>query len=311
MRVVDTPSKGESCESDADFMSKLHQITGKDEKTYTKKSLKIAPVAAAMHKKDSHKGQKKMKLSRKLRTHPHFTQFAAALRNLRTNPMILKRASLDEKFRSELTDESFLKDYSLYKMLRETARGLLGHHEYDTWIAIAQSQTTSGVATANAPVFPTDPTASAEFGSFATLFDEMKMVAVKMFWRFSASVVLNNGTDIGHFYDPIDATAVAALTSVLTAEQHQGPIGIAPIPGANGSAPVCVNRTGHFEKVYKQPAEPQLNQVVSTCYTGQWADCNLANPNWGYVKFFAAGVAAGTTTISLHLLYSMKFRCRQ
>lgn len=262
-----------------------------------------------MAKSESHKfvsGLKWRGNIRSIRHHLQFGAFSAAISKLRTPVSDLVRAGSDEKTRSACLPNEVV----AFNALRDAARSFLGQQEFHTDLVWAFS-TTGSSATNIALVSTLDPNNSAEIASFVALFDEMKMVGGLSDWTYSGTQVLTAGNDAVVYYDPVNSSAPTSVSGGLTADQHQGPIGLAPIPGTNGAI-VTFSKTGHLRFPFRMPSGPQGTDFASSSNaTGQWIDVSATSPNWGYVKYYLNSSASNVLTVHGYLRVHMLFRCRQ
>lgn len=291
------------------------------------KTRKLAPVASVsskahrpspsqrnkVHKNVAKKGSHKFMSGlqwrgniRPIRHHLQYGAFVAAISKLRTPLGDLVKAGTDEKTRSACLPNEVI----AFNALRDAARSFLGQQEFHTDLVWAFS-TTGSSATNLAVVSTLDPNNSAEIASFVALFDEMKMVGGLSDWSYAGTTVANSGNDAVVYYDPVNSAVPTSVSSALTADQHQGPIGLAPIPGTNGSI-ITTSRTGHLRFAFRMPSGPQGTDFASSSNaTGQWIDVSATSPNWGYVKYYLNSSASNVLTVHGYLRVHMLFRCRQ
>ncbi len=191
---------------------------------------------------------------------------------------------------------------------KASSRGRLNPIRTVVWYSGTSS---SSAAAAQAPVVAIEPGLSAEFSSFAALFDEYKVFAGKLHWKLTTS---NAGQyyDAGVAYDPEDSTAYGGLLTLLPASQRQGPIA-SGADGNNGN-PVSITRHGLWEFPFHCPREPQRvpdsADVSSRLNTGQWSSTAITDADYGYLKWYINAPAAGSTTLTYYVELDVEFRSR-
>ncbi len=157
---------------------------------------------------------------------------------------------------------------------------------------------------------------SAEFSSFAALYDLVKCVGGRVFWSVDSA----GGTPTDTFailtYDPEDSSSYNSTSAAMVATYNTGPMRVSVPNLSSLSAPQPVCKRGMWEFKFKCPNVPQKiadnsSSSLANC-TGMWASTNLGSTiKYGYIKPVVE--AAGTSVVTaLHYFISVdvEFRSR-
>jgi hypothetical protein len=184
-----------------------------------------------------------------------------------------------------------------------------------TRLAVGTSAT-SAANTGLAYVFNIDPSASAEFASFATLFDEVKVHGGEIHYDFSSSGGTPTFVDTAGAYDPVDSSPYTNVVSVLVASQNTGPHKLeSGLKTATLNGGEAVNRTGFWKYGFKCPEGTQVvptNSAAATqVVTGQWAATAQTPMQYGFFKGYVQG--GGTSVVVnmyIYIIMHVTFRSR-
>jgi hypothetical protein len=171
---------------------------------------------------------------------------------------------------------------------------------------------TSSANTALTSVIAVEPSASSEFSSFATLFDEVKVVSGKFVYRvtYSATPLLAPLSVVS--YAPTDLTALASVASGCESKQHD----LRAPSVANTvsiSSPLVETKTGLFTFPFVIPKGVSARSAASAATFGdEYGSTSDASDAWGFIRPYveAAGTAI-TTTLDGVLYLTVNFRSRQ
>jgi len=230
-----------------------------------------------------------------------------------------KTADVKDK---KVADSIALLPKTLKMVLKGTGKGKKGklnNLRTQMWIAFDNA---SGSGAALGTVVNVRPSATAEWTSFASIYDEFKVHGGAVHFQIFANGQTNLITDVSGVvvYDPDDNTAYTSVTTALVASQKFGPFNISGVTDssvagstARTSAPVPTSKTGMYVFKFKCPPGPHSTtgngqQVV----TGQWCSTNITNTqgDYGYIK--PAVDAAGSTVTDMkgYLMMEVEFRSR-
>jgi len=178
------------------------------------------------------------------------------------------------------------------------------------------SSITSSSNTALTTVINVDPSLSAEFTNFVSLFDEVKVVGGVIHFDFVSSGGTPTFVDIALGYDPVNLGVYGSVAEVLVAQQNTGPLKLeTAVATAVLNGPSVVNRTGYWNFPFEIPKGPSAvstnsaaaNQVV----TGMWAATGQTPMIYGFIKPYIQG--AGTSvvvTMYYYVVIDVLFRTR-
>jgi hypothetical protein len=179
----------------------------------------------------------------------------------------------------------------------------------------------SGVNTSIAAVTNVTPMTCNDYASYASLYDQVKVHAVKVAATYLYSVpstVYGARTIVTIGFDPSDATVPASTVDQLSVSQHAGPWLItSPYFAAVGQpyqqAPgeVIMTRGGfHMHKFVIPRGSARSSANVATM-GNEWADTADALDYWGFLKTYVeAGGAAGVIAVRYFLFLDVSFRSR-
>jgi hypothetical protein len=165
-----------------------------------------------------------------------------------------------------------------------------------------------GVLSATLPV---NPTAQSEFTALGAVFDEFRVVGVRIRYNTPTCITAAaNQSSVGVIsYDPTDSTVLGAGLDGVQLEQHQlihWPTYInaaLPFPQVNGKIHTFVVTIpkGVFE----------INVVNGPIGGGQWqATVAAAYFSYGTIKTYGDGLVGGVPALTGFIEYHLEFRCR-
>jgi hypothetical protein len=201
--------------------------------------------------------------------------------------------------------------------MSESRVKMFGKAKYNLWrTKLAWSAAVGGSAGATlATVLNVEPDTATEWAEIITLFDECKVLGGTFHFRY-APVTTTTATPIESIaaaaYDPVDATAYAAIPQICLASQHIGPLAVSGDGFGNvgyGPGPTSVTRTGFWSFRFKVPPGPQ-EATSDNVKTGEWASTASADIVWGYIKTFCQSQSNVTQQLNYVIVLDMEFRSR-
>lgn len=179
-----------------------------------------------------------------------------------------------------------------------------------TKIAFAISQV-SAAGAALAFSVPVSPQSSAEFSSFLSLFDEVKVFGgVANFAVTSGSggtSVLQRGVIV---LDPTTQTPLTSVEDGAVFSKHQ--LFNLPGVGLGVVAPTALSSHGMWSWQWETPAGVALASANSSVMGNQYASTADTVDSWGFLKFFlSAGGGTALTTVQGTIVLDVGFRSRQ
>lgn len=287
------------CESDTDFMSHLHKITQKDEKSFVNKSRKIAPVAAANAKK-----QKKIQ-------HKEGNGFnhSGLLEKLRAI-----QAELPASWSKVSTDE---KDDGTKTILVNPHRSVFGkmrggNDMIKVNISALFYETISGANAANATVRTLLPNACPDAITLSLVYDECRTVGFTLKVRAdcitTATSVPAGPTLVADAivaFDPANPNAYGSVDTAIDAQHHTGPHNTRAGASPSGYGP-------DFHTMSVKIPKPIVDPNLTPSLVGSnWTVAIDTTPIVGYLKPYTEAAGAGTSIVlSEYLIYHMEFRAR-
>jgi len=144
---------------------------------------------------------------------------------------------------------------------------------------------------------PMDPTATSEFASYSALYDEFRVLAIRVSLvsaqQFSLTVTNNIG---GICYDNDDTAALTTLTSVFEYPTCY------PIPSV--FTHTCTRENGRLTQDFAW-IRPTSGAPIA------WVDCATPAGSLGSVKFFFTGLPNTTTFFYINYELMCEFRGRR
>jgi hypothetical protein len=185
-----------------------------------------------------------------------------------------------------------------------------GKHNVTSIVLVLNQSSSSGAGAAQAPVLPVQPGNSPEFSSLAVLFDEFIVDKVEFIWNLTVQNSNTFDVEAAVAYDPINSGAYTAMTTVLEASQHHGPMQM-----GNCSLAVCPlsqNGTGFFRKMFTLPKGPSVQDPLATSRmgVGQWTSTGVTTTQYGQIKGYVTAPTGGLIT-KLNSYMRMYCRFRQ
>jgi len=228
--------------------------------------------------------------------------------------LLVERKELNEKGKS---DPVPVTHPVLRSLLRNRMGGKGGRlQNVRTTLAFVGSQS-SAANTALQFVQNVDPSTSAEFASFASLFDECKVHGGVIRLDVGTSGGTPTFTDLAMAYDPVDPSVYTNISAVLVASHHIGPLKLeaSTAVGAQLNGPAPVDKSGYWSLKFKCPNGPQVSGTNSAAanevVTGMWASTAQTPMFFGFMKGYVPG--AGTSvvvTTYYYLILDIEFRSR-
>jgi len=224
----------------------------------------------------------------------------------------------------DTAEDTALKTEEALKVIKTALMGKGGKRKLNNlttriWVS-GDSASSSG--TVYNTVINVRPSATAEFTSLASLYDEFKVHSGVVHFGIWATGQTNAVVDVDGavVYDPMDNTAYTALITALPASQKFGPFSITGMTDSSvaGStartvAPLPTSRTGLYRFQFKCPNGPSSTtgnsqQVV----TGQWCSTNIANTqgDYGYIKPIISAAGSTVTDFRYYMEMVVEFRSR-
>jgi len=214
------------------------------------------------------------------------------------------------------SSELKLAQYEL-EMLKGVARAALGRTGLRTRVYV-KTVNSSTAGTALALVQGIIPSASAEWASFQSLFDDYKVRSAKTAYLFTSSVgpvsALNPSYCVA--YDATFNSAPTSVVSLMESDKHQ--IGcLSAISNFPSSAdPFSRDGFRHFD--VKEPRAAIISPSAVTGGTGivnnlpgSWIDMGDAtSASSGYFKFYFEASTTSVVTLVQFLEYDVEFRQR-
>jgi len=175
---------------------------------------------------------------------------------------------------------------------------------------------TSSANTALTTVINVDPSTSAEFTNFVSLFDEVKVVGGVMHFDFVSSGGTPTFVDTALGYDPVNLGVYTSVAEVLVAQQNTGPLKLeTAVATAVLNGPSVVGRTGYWQFPFEVPKGPSAvstnsaaaNQVV----TGMWSATGQTPMIYGFIKPYIQGAGSSVVvTMFYYMVIDVLFRTR-
>jgi hypothetical protein len=196
----------------------------------------------------------------------------------------------------------------IVKLLKTVAPRKLGR--VDNIRLVVLNNGTSSAASANITQVSLEPSASGDWASYASLYDEVIVHGAEIDYFAFAS-----GTNLvvsfaAVVYDPMDNTALGSTANAMTYQQHQ----MFTFNGGAAVAPTPVTKSGAWKFKCHVPKGASARSATfgQTLFSGQWASTKDAADVWGFIKFYvpAQGSATTTTLVTATTLHC-SFRSRQ
>lgn len=151
------------------------------------------------------------------------------------------------------------------------------------------------------------PGDSAEFSSFAALYDEYKCHGTQVLYHMAASAIPAN-TDFVACYDP-SSGLLTNIAEGLVAEQHTYFNTGSSNAGTITAWPLSVAKDGHFKQRIKIPSG--VVTASGLVIDGGWVSTADSTADFGYWKGWAtAGGGAIVVTVGGHFIMDVEFRMR-
>jgi hypothetical protein len=176
---------------------------------------------------------------------------------------------------------------------------------------------TSGAGAAIAGWFGLTPSSSAEWASYATLYDEAKVERVEVdYGAIQSSISANPFVSYAIGYDPTYNTIPASVRDVRESSQSQWGLQASPtiVGGLNSTVTVggaSATGTRHFHA--KMPSTPALVDPANTTnnFPGSWMATGDTADSIGYLRYYFTAPGGTNLTIFSYLItYTVKFRIR-
>jgi len=199
--------------------------------------------------------------------------------------------------------------------------GKRGSGTVRTWIVQSLAFSTAA-NTAFALSTNMSPASSADYSSFSSVYDEVKVHGFRAVCTYNYgpfSTDLNARTVIALNYDPVDATAQVSVVNALTSKQHAGPWLITSpyLPAATqnifqpGQHEVSSTKGGFHTFRYHVPPGSSRSSVNNLTFGDEWASTGDAGDYWGFLKtYIEAGGTAGVINARYFIFYDLSFRSR-
>jgi hypothetical protein len=176
--------------------------------------------------------------------------------------------------------------------------------------------TAAGAAFAN--VQACTPSGCADWGQFAAVYDEVRVLGGKLFWNvtFTTPSALPTATMCCAVYDPIDGTAPASVYQQMTFAQNSGPKFLTCYPAGAvlppSTAPSSTNSAGLWSMEFKVPAGSARSSANPTWFGKEWSSTVDAADLFGFLKLFCTAPAAAAIMYVTTIYYlDCEFRSRQ
>jgi len=205
--------------------------------------------------------------------------------------------------------------------VRSKMRGKGGKGAFLKTKLFANIPATSGAGVAFALSTPLRPTDSAEYTAFSGLFDEIKVVSVKVWWGFditaSATLPISLLTATG--YDSTYNTTPTSVQDILESDQSQlAALSVSPTGTASGSFPACVNSSGLWSMNIKIPKAAVANATAVTGGTGivpnfpgEWMAIADSADSVGYLRHYVNNPgSSGSVSMNRIVQFNVEFRER-
>jgi len=230
------------------------------------------------------------------------------------------------KERADIKDPNDSKMLPLVKAVGGSApvmgrmpRGIKGRvSKFRTKLAYQGNATSSTANTSLAATYNIQPGASGEFTSFATVFDDVRVNAVDIYWLVGQNGVTAASTGAAAVC-ALTYTEAGNLTSVaqgLESDHHQllnvtPPGGTATLtPGASAPQPVTASGFSHIRMII--PPGATYSNSHSNNVPGEWQALADTGDGCGYVSFYVEPLGAGgVATIRWFAILDCTFRQRQ
>jgi len=180
---------------------------------------------------------------------------------------------------------------------------------------------TSSAGTAFALTKPLRPTDSSEYTAFSGLFDEVRVLAVKVWHSYnvaaSANLPISLLGAIG--YDSTYFTTPSSVTDVMESTQMKPfCLAVSPTGTASGAFPASVASSGLWEFNIEIPKESVANAAAVTGGTGitpnfpgEWMAISDSSDSVGYLRIYVNNPGTtGAVSANILMQYDVEFRER-
>jgi len=185
----------------------------------------------------------------------------------------------------------------------------------------ANTPSTASGGTAFAVSKPLRPTDSAEYSAFSGLFDEVRVLGIKVWHSYnvaaSATLPISLLGAIG--YDSTYNTTPTSVVEVMESTQMKPfCLGVSPTGTASGSFPASVATTGLWEFDIRIPKESVANATAVTGgvgivpnFPGEWMAIADSADSVGYLRIYVSNPGStGAVSLQCLLEYDVEFRER-
>jgi len=204
-------------------------------------------------------------------------------------------------------------------LLRTAARAAIGRDKAMTVIYSAQNVVNGAASTAVTLSIPLSPTTSAEWSSYAALYDECIVTKMIVHYTWFTDVTTAGVHQYAVGFDSTRNSAAAGQADVMESTQHQ--IGAYVVTtGAIQRALEPISHDGYRKFDIKQHHNPVANAAAVTGgngiianFPGEWFETNNALTlaySVGYLRVYNSSLASNTARFHYNVAYHCMFRER-
>jgi len=303
-------NKGEKCE--------YHKV-GQCKFGHTKTMLKAQPAKKTVVK--THPAKIEMKVVRQYRTAfaPKLLKLQDSIKRATALHDYVKVDGKDAKDQKGLKKESWadmseeLGDLQQqFGLLKSAARAIMGRSHVKTTLYYSGSGA-AGAGFAYPSSFGLQPSACSEFASYAVLYDEIRVTAIKVHYVITcASANLAENCFYALGYDSTYNSTPSNVLDVMESTQHE--LGAVSITVPGNSSALTATPTGVRTFHISIPKQPVANAASVTGGTGivpnfpgEWMAAGDTADTVGFLRIFIE--RGGGTTATVAISYKIEFEC--
>jgi len=243
-------------------------------------------------------------------------KLAAVIKQLKSTRIIHDYVSVDSKGKDQKdvsVDIAEIDSLTLQlSLLKTAARAAIGSNHIKTILYYSGSGA-AGAGVAYPSSFGLQPSACGEYAGYASLYDEVRVNAIKVHYVVqSASANLAENCFYAFGYDSTYNSTPSSVLDVMESQQHE--IGVLPVvtPGSSSALIAMPSgaRTFHI-RIQRQPVANAASVTGGTGiipnFPGEWMAAGDTADTVGFLRIFVE--RGGGTTATIAVSYKIEFLC--
>lgn len=192
--------------------------------------------------------------------------------------------------------------------LQMSVKGMIGRKPI--MVRLSQRVTlASSAATALTTVIPLQPSAASEWSSFASLFEEVKLVRADLHFRIDAASNSSPGLLAVLVHDPVSSTALTSVVagSEFASRQLYG-FGSSLAGSAGFAGPTVSSGLRTFPVTV--PRGSVRSSSTATTFGDEWSPTSDVGNDYGWIKPYVEAANSGPVNVNGILDFFVEFRMR-